>query len=1175
MVSDDFLKEYVVEVKEHLQELESSLLYVEREGADKEEINKIFRAAHSIKGASAYMGYEKLAHLTHEMESLFGKIQNQALPVTPRGISILLECVDFVSGALKYLQEQGEEPPLPEPLLAKLTTLFDPGGWEEKEPEEKLSPDEGLLDLHSLDLPTPTSRAALQGVEAADFSTPLSGERGQEELKETEEEDQELLGIFLTSLDENITELRDLFVANAQNALSRSDLDHAHELLGKLVNSSQYMDYQSVARQFKEWESDFAEEAKSNPQATGSFYAGQLDAYARRIEGVFPQFQAPEPSMVPEAPQIVQDEDEELLTIFVDSFQQRFTELSGLTPSLREATLREKDADYAREIIQRLISSSQYMDYDPVVEVLKEWEGALAGLEAIDGRGYSRLLNSYGSRLQEMMPMLELHVELEPASQAQSADAPPDEEDEELLGIFLEAFREQHAQLVELAPSQPEAVLTDDRMERFRECINRMISSSQYMGYEETANHLMDWERALADAHESGQSTGARYSELLKDLTGRLEAAFPKLGLAAAMARPEGPTAESGEGQFDKLQEEDEELLSIFLESFRDHLTQLRQLTPATPKLALAEAELLSARGLIRRLISSSQYMGYDEVVNVLEEAEKELLDSYEGDRCDGASFTELLDRYSEGLRKKLPGLEVPISVQQAEEPYFGDIDREIDASFDMFEQLAPDAVGSALVPDADLRKGDEEPVETPQVEATAKDVPTSPPKESKRKPSKKGRVSAVSEEAVSSSTLRVDAQKVDDVLNQVGELVVTRSEFIQTAAVFRDILRELAAQGRLSKSELRKLRSLGLRLNESTQSLGRVASQLQDSAMRIRMLPVAQLFQRFPRVVRDQALKLGKQVELLVEGGDTEIDKRVLEQMHDPIVQFLRNAIAHGIESPEERKRAGKPEIGVIRLAAYHEGDHVVLEIEDDGGGIDLLKLRQILRARKEMSAQELERIGDQELAYAIFLPGISTRMRVDGAAGRGVGLDVVKENVDRMNGTIEVDSRPGQGTRFVIRIPLTLAIIRALLVRGADQVFTIPLSSVSEILRFESGETHNIEGFQVINLRGSTVPLVHLNQLLSLSGGVSADGRGFIVIVNTRFREVGLVVDGLMGEREVVIKSMEDDYHAFDGFSGATVLGDGSISLILDVSSILKKVKNTLPMQEAYPYSHEAYLH
>ena len=226
--------------------------------------------------------------------------------------------------------------------------------------------------------------------------------------------------------------------------------------------------------------------------------------------------------------------------------------------------------------------------------------------------------------------------------------------------------------------------------------------------------------------------------------------------------------------------------------------------------------------------------------------------------------------------------------------------------------------------------------------------------------------------------------------------------------------------------------------------------------------------------------------------------------------------------------------------------------------GGIDTQKLRDLLRDHNAVGQHELDRLSDEEIAYSIFMPGISTYEKVDGAAGRGVGLDVVKQNVEHMNGTVEVESYPGQGTRFLIRIPLTVAIIRALLVREAEQIFTLPLTSVTEILRHRPQDTFSIEGFRVVTLRGKTIPLVDLGDLLNMRRRQTDGRHKFVVIVSTSFREVGLVVDGLMGEREVVIKSIDNNFHPVEGFSGATILGDGRVSLIVDVSALLRMMKN-----------------
>lgn len=1040
MASQDFLQDYADEVREHLQELESSLLILEREGTNKEEINQIFRAAHSIKGASAYMGFEKLAGLTHELESLMSEIQAQSRPVPPKGITLLLECVDYISGAVKRILEDGEELTVPERLLDDLRAVLRQEPAAESEVE------------------------SLTGTAVADLQIPD---------------------------DEALTqELDDLVIGPRDTSISESGVT---ELVDEVLPSVT---------------------SESKGAAVGLKEIGPEKGFS-------------------EEPESIHEDDKELYNIFLASFDEQFLELMKIFSTTGSTLMSDEGFQRAFAAIKRLESSSQYMDYSQVVDILATAATQLAELQLAGNMTGDQCLAHFGkigSDLQGILPGFRAPG-LEPTAEALGEPADTvEEEDEELYAIFLDSCQQHFSELAKLTPDPPDALMNNEMVAAAREWLRRMVSSSKYMDYDDVAEFVERGEQNLSEAHSAGGLTGQLFSELLASWRQGLEAMLPKLRLGE-----EAPVTQAAVGT--GAQEEDEELFSIFLDNCRQHFTSLVRMTPSPLDRSLSDEEYELALGLIERLGASSRYMDYERLVTSLKEWEEALVEARRMGELDGHCYSRLLNQYGGHLHELMTTVLGPaLQMVEEEEPVF----EQVEQDFDVFESVADEQARVA----ADEGIGERE---LPVAAAAEKAV-------------QKGRAVTPTEEAAAAVTLRVDAQKVDQLLNQVGELVVTRSEFIQTASLFRDIVGELASQGKLSKQEVRKLRGLSFRMNESTQSLGRVANDLQGSVMRIRMLPISQLFQRFPRVIRDQAFSLGKKVELAVEGGDTEIDKRVLEQMYDPIVQFLRNAIVHGIESPGERKLAGKPETGTIRLAAYHEGDYVILEIEDDGGGIETQKLRRILESRREMGVQELERLTEEELLYAIFLPGISTHGRVDGTAGRGVGLDVVKENVERMNGTIEVASYPGVGTRFTIRIPLTVAIIRALLVKGAGQIFTLPLASVSEIVRYRYRETHTIEGFQVISLRGDTIPLVHLAQLTRLPVNRMDDEHKFIVVVATSFREVGLVVDGLVGEREVVIKSIEHDFHSFDGFSGATILGDGTVSLIIDVSALLRGLKDTM---------------
>ncbi|HBZ57345.1 MAG TPA: hypothetical protein DEO88_18235, partial [Syntrophobacteraceae bacterium] len=828
----------------------------------------------------------------------------------------------------------------------------------------------------------------------------------------------------------------------------------------------------------------------------------------------------------------------------------QFVQLAKVFSDTGSALMTDEGFGKAFEAVKRLDASSQYMDYVQVMDALTAFSTLLAEQQLVGTSTGDQCLAHLGkvaSHLQAILPGFRVHGLDSSAEAAEELPEAVEEEDEELYAIFLDSCQQHFAELTKLTVDPPEALMTRESYAAAHEWLQRMISSSKYMDYDDVAEFLERCDQNLSDAYNAEGLSGHLFSQLLTSLSHTLSNMLPRLELGAEARAGEAPATAGA-------QEEDEELYSIFLDNCRQHFTALVRMTPAPPEQMLSDDDYAHAQGLIERLSASSRYMDYERIVSSLKEWEEALIEAREQGELNGHCYSRLLNQYGAHLQELMATVLGPaVQVVEEEEPLLGEVDQDYDASFDAFEADGEEQGRVAA-------KDDREELRVRQLAEGARgdqDLQVQPPSE---KVVQRGRVAPQTEEAIAAATLRVDAQKVDQLLNQVGELVVTRSEFIQTATLFRDLLGELASQGKLTKQEVRRLRALSFRMNESTQSLGRVANDLQGSVMRIRMLPISQLFQRFPRVIRDQAFSLGKKVELAVEGGDTEIDKRVLEQMYDPIVQFLRNAIVHGIEPPGERKLAGKPETGTIRLAAYHEGDYVILEIEDDGRGIETQKLRKILESRREMGMQELERLTEEELLYAIFLPGITTHGRVDGTAGRGVGLDVVKENVERMNGTIEVASYPGAGTRFTIRIPLTVAIIRALLVKGGGQIFTLPLASVSEIVRYRYRETHTIEGFQVITLRGDTIPLVHLTQLTRLPVNRMDDEHKFIVVVATSFREVGLVVDGLVGEREVVIKSIEQDFHSFEGFSGATILGDGAVSLIIDVSALLRRLKDTL---------------
>ncbi len=395
--------------------------------------------------------------------------------------------------------------------------------------------------------------------------------------------------------------------------------------------------------------------------------------------------------------------------------------------------------------------------------------------------------------------------------------------------------------------------------------------------------------------------------------------------------------------------------------------------------------------------------------------------------------------------------------------------------------------------------------------------------------------------------TVRVDVERLDLLMNLVGELVINRTRISDIAA---NLSRALGGRANVNPA----LDSLAKALAESAALLGRTTNEIQESIMKVRMIPIGTVFERFPRLVRDLARSRGKEVELVIEGAETDLDKTIVDHIGEPLLHLVRNCIDHGIEDPKTREARGKHRTGRIRLGAFHEGNQIIIEIEDDGAGIDLSKVRD--RAVHQGMLAENDARSDRELMQLIFFPGFSTAEHVDDISGRGVGMDVVKRTIIGLKGSFETDSVRGTGTKFTIKLPLTLAIIQALLVSVGTELYAIPLDAVIESQRVDPDDLRLLHGGEVITVRGSVIPLVRLADFLGVPSRRRAGDKVMIVIVGVGGRQVGLVVDGFQGEQEIVIKPLSDVVGRIPGLSGATILGNGSISLILDVHTLVGAV-------------------
>ncbi|HJX83506.1 MAG TPA: chemotaxis protein CheA, partial [Candidatus Angelobacter sp.] len=342
-----------------------------------------------------------------------------------------------------------------------------------------------------------------------------------------------------------------------------------------------------------------------------------------------------------------------------------------------------------------------------------------------------------------------------------------------------------------------------------------------------------------------------------------------------------------------------------------------------------------------------------------------------------------------------------------------------------------------------------------------------------------------------------------------------------------------------------------------------RILNDLQKSVMKVRMVPVEQLFRRFPRVVRDIAKSCNKTVNLVMSGEDTDLDKSILDMLAEPLAHLVRNAVDHGIEAPNDRVAAGKPAEGTIRLNAYHQGNQIVIEVSDDGRGIDSNKLVAKALECGVLSPADKATLSEAEALDLVFHPGLSTAEHVTSISGRGVGMDVVKNILQRLKGTVSIKTASGAGTTFYLKVPLTLAIIKALLFRVEDQVYAVPLGSVVEINRIHNKDIHRVDNHDVIQLRGEVLTLVHLSGLVRKPSGQQ---KMFVVVISLGERKFGLIVDHLVGEEELVIKALDDQLVATDLVSGASILGDGTVVLILNLSGVVSKLgRSQRTMMEA----------
>ncbi|EJC11783.1 two-component system, chemotaxis family, sensor kinase CheA [Helicobacter pylori Hp P-16] len=444
-------------------------------------------------------------------------------------------------------------------------------------------------------------------------------------------------------------------------------------------------------------------------------------------------------------------------------------------------------------------------------------------------------------------------------------------------------------------------------------------------------------------------------------------------------------------------------------------------------------------------------------------------------------------------------------------------------------------------------QKKQEDQAKPKQEVAPTKETPkTETPKAPKTETKAKAKADTEENKAPSigvEQTVRVDVRRLDHLMNLIGELVLGKNRLIR---IYSDVEERYDGEKFLEE------------LNQVVSSISAVTTDLQLAVMKTRMQPVGKVFNKFPRMVRDLSRELGKSIELIIEGEETELDKSIVEEIGDPLIHIIRNSCDHGIEPLEERRRLNKPETGKVQLSAYNEGNHIVIKISDDGKGLDPVMLKEKAVEKGVISERDAEGMSDREAFNLIFKPGFSTAKVVSNVSGRGVGMDVVKTNIEKLNGIIEIDSEVGVGTTQKLKIPLTLAIIQALLVGVQEEYYAIPLSSVLETVRISQDEIYTVDGKSVLRLRDEVLSLVRLSDIFKVDAILESNSDVYVVIIGLADQKIGVIVDYLIGQEEVVIKSLGYYLKNTRGIAGATVRGDGKITLIVDVGAMMDMAKS-----------------
>jgi len=1147
MIDTEIVQDYSSEARELLDEMDSSLMKVEKEGATPELLNTIFRAVHCIKGSAEYIGLERSSTLTHGVENLLDRVREGVLQLTPQIIDFLFRSKDLIALLIQEVAKHHEERSEISGMMAELEQFISQREHASAEGLARREP--AVSEVTEAEQAAVTAEGTGPEARSEQAERELPSEVPAPETQEDYSYEQ-----FRYEIGDYAQETADLGSTGTPTAPTE-ELEPATSAI-------------------------LETEEAPGLEPEGFEKALPLTAVSQTAESDL------RTTLGDTVPHVLN------ISLYLDDLQDGLNPADAISSILSEIeNFRETVApihhDQIHSIVDRLARHVASIDSDL---------GPVTPDEIEDLRVLLQDLRPYYP--EDLFPM--------EATKATGTRPPARGKEPAKTDAERSAFVRQLAAIPDIGVTVAEAIadagfLTVEQIARADWESLKHVSGLRPAMVEAilmSAGIPSDTMARPPDAEGPSVATGRspvpRTSDrsLLADVDDELLKAFEGIfgDITAGASVPSIVPSADDNPAADMLaevgiieEEADREIIEIFMSYGWEVLDKLRPLVAKIAQGSVELSDLNRCAELIKSVRSSSSYMDYQRLAAFLDEwYEKTLWSSERTDSLSPKDVSFMHDSLTQ-FHDFLAGLEIALKPEAglaaAPHPPIGGL-----ASVPPQVQRATgtamsDAGRKGAVPPGDAASVDAKstagsyPEESPtreleralqQLEKT-RDIRPGAPASADRGgvttedlgaelvASEGPLPSGLTPESALVKTMRVDSGKVDALLNQVGELVVNRSFVEQLSVELKDLQRALMIGTEIGKREIQAVKDLSLKVGEASLSLGRVANDIQEGVMKLRMLPVGQLFNRMPRLIRDLSRRVGKVVELEVYGGDTEVDKRVIEQIYNPLVHLIRNAVDHGIEDVASRRQSGKKEEGTITLRAYSQGNQVVIDVEDDGAGIDTSAVVDKAVEDRLIDAQEAKSLAPQDVFGFLFVPGFSTSKKVTRTSGRGVGMDVVKKDVEKINGHVEIESWENLGTRVSIRIPLTLAIIQTLLVRVAKHVFAIPLTSVREIIQISLQEIITIEGFEVIKFREETIPVLRFNEVFNMELPPDSKPPKFLVLAIAGTKTVGLLVEDLIGEQDVVIKPLAEHVCHVRGLAGSTILGDGTISLVLDVTEMI----------------------